>query len=223
MSEKSSTSMVSDRSLEIVRRRIVAFLPGMGKVPVGTQLALAHVTLSYGLDPFMGDVWPVPQRYKGKVVGYRLMFGIAARRKVAHRSGEYDGCTFRWLTEREAELLGVDLKAGVKGIACEVCRRGIKDPFVGFGVVFPDDPSKMNHGQLAKLRAERAALKMAFPVELPSVMEAIGGLEEDIEDVDEDVIEGELVQEEDEGAIHVDEEKPRSARQNELELFGEED
>lgn len=267
MSEKSLGPMVSDGNLEIVRKRIVKFLPGMGKVPVGTQLALAYVTLAYGLDPFMGDVWPIPQRYKGKVVGYRLMFGITARRKVAHRSGEYNGCNFRWLTEDEAQLLGVDLKKGWKGIACHVWRRGITHAFVGFGVVSPSDPSKMNHGQLAKLRAERAALKMAFPVELPGVVEAMGGLEVDVDATDQEIVEGELVQEEDEsdgeggsensrsvggrrrathpspdqgplsdivrtfkvlpkkdeGGGQGDEKKPRSARQNELELYGPEE
>lgn len=217
MSESAIVKYDSE-TLQLVRRRIVKLLPTIAKADEGTQLAVALVTVNYGMDPFMGDVWAIPKKVGGKFVGWGLMFGIRALRKVAFRSGQYDRCVFRWLTEDEAELLDVDLKKGCKGIACEVWRRDCSKPFVGYGVVMPDDPSKMNHGKLAKLRAERAALRMAFPVELPGVVESLAGVEIEDEVIEEQVVEGELVQEEEEGAGGADEREPRSARQDMLDL-----
>lgn len=220
--KEGGVELVTYEELDEVRKRIVALLPPVAKADDGTQLALAYVTISYGLDPFMGDVWAIPKKVGGKFVGWGLMFGITARRKVAHRSGEYEACTFRWLTEEEARLLDVDLAKGCKGIACEVRRKGIKRPFVGFGVVFPDDKSKMNHGQLAKLRAERNALKMAFPVELPTMVTALPEAVIEIGDVEEredgDVLAGggDDTPAPDRGS------RSRGAEQDVTDLFGEE-
>ncbi len=219
--KKGAMELITYEQLDEVRKRIVALLPPVAEADEGTQLALAYVTISYGLDPFMGDVWAIPKKVGGKFVGWGLMFGITARRKVAHRSREYDGCTFRWLTEDEAGLLDVDLARGCKAIACEVRRKGIKQPFLGFGVVRADDKSRMNHGQLAKLRAERSALKMAFPVELPSLGESLGEVEIEVEDIeereDEDVVagEGDDTPAPDRGP------EPQGAKQDVVDLFGE--
>lgn len=211
---------VSLGDLEEVRKGIVALLPAVAEADEGTQLALAYLTISYGLDPFMGDIWAIPRKVKGQPAGWGLMLGITGRRKVAFRSGQYDGLTFRWLTEDEAALLDVDLGKGFKAIACEVRRRDCSAPFVGLGVVEPGDPSRMNHGQLAKLRAERSALKLAFPVELPSVVEALRevDIEEDV--VEEGAIEAAVVRVADEGSGPADEGSGPGAKQDVLDIFG---
>lgn len=221
MTETSLVAMSSD-VLEIARRRIASLLPQIGKIPQGTQMALAYVTLVYDLDPFVGDVWAIEQREQGKVVGYRLMFGITARRKIAHRSGQFDYGVPRWLTEEEAALLGVDLGKGVRAVAYEVKRRDCSKPFVGYGVVLPDDKSKMNHGQLALLRAERDALKKAFPVELPAALKFLEGRGDEIMDADEDLVEGKADVIEGEAEAIDEKAAPQSAQQATLELFGEE-
>ena len=190
-----SLEKVESGQLELVRKRIVEFLPAMGRVPPGVQLAAAYVTIAYDLDPFMGDLWPIPQRVKGQVVGYALMFGITARQKVAHRSGQYQGRRIRWLTEQEAQHFDVRLDKGDKAIACEVWRKGIEEPFVGYGVVHADDTTRMDHGACAILRAERNALKAAFPVELPPTLVGVDQVViEDLEVDEDEVIEGEAVE-----------------------------
>ena len=188
-------AIVPRDKLERVRKDIVEMLPGMGKVPPGVQLAAAYVTIAYDLDPFMGDLWPIPQRVKGQVVGYALMFGITARQKVAHRSGQYQGRRIRWLTEQEAEFFDVRLDQGDKAIACEVWRKGIEEPFVGYGIVHFDDQTRMAHGACAILRAERNALKAAFPVELPPTLVGVDQVTiEDLEADEDLIIEGEAVE-----------------------------
>lgn len=213
---------VEGGALEDMRKRITALLPPVAKADKGTQLAVAYVTMAYGLDPFVGDLWAIPRKEKGKTVGWGLMFGIRGLRKAAFRSGQYDGCSFRWLTEGEADLLGVDLGRGDKAIACEVRRLDCSEPFVGFGVVRPDDTSRMNHGKLAKLRAERAALRMAFPVEVPGLVATVAGTVVAEGEGDEGLAdEGDLGEEVTEPPQEL-QKKPRSAAQDRLDLFGEE-
>lgn len=215
--------LVSYEEIDEARKRIVALLPAMANADEGTQLALAYLTMSYGLDPFMGDIWPIPKKVGGKAAGWDLMLGIRGLRKVAFRSGQYDGLSFRWLTEREAELLDLDAAKGYKAIACEVRRRDCSAPFVGFGVVLAGDTSKMNHGQLAKLRAERYALKLAFPLELPGVLSVLADVEIEVEAIDDrDRADG-VVQDVTHGTAGRAPGQASSAAQNELDLYGEGD
>lgn len=210
------------RELDEARKRIVTLLPYVGKADEGTQLALAYVTMSYGMDPFAGDVWAIAKKVDGKFVGWGLMFGIRGLRKVAFRSGQYDGHSFRSLREDEAALLGLDVAKGWTAIACEVRRRDCSEPFVGYGLVFENDKSRMNHGQLALLRAERHALRRAFPVEVwslvlgrPEGFEVVEGVEDVLE---EDVVELQVEQLVDLGPEAGEE----GAAQAAVDLFGEE-
>ena len=180
-------ALVPRAKLELVAEQIVEFLPDVKDAPLGTKLALAYLTIQYGLDPFLGDLWPIPRKEQGKVVGWSLMLGIRGLRKIAFRSGHYDGRSFRWITEDEARHLGVNLGKGDRAVACVVRRRDIKEAFVGYGVVRPDEKSRMNHGQLANLRAERDALKAAFACELVGFESQLGVepvIISEVEDVD---------------------------------------
>ena len=182
-------ALVPRAKLELVARDIVEFLPELADAGPGTQLALAYLTVQYGLDPFLGDLWAIPRKEQNKTVGWSLMLGIRGLRKIALRSRQYDGRSFRWLTEDEARHLGVNLGKGDKAVACVVRRRDVKEPFVGYGVVYPGDKSRMNHGQLANLRAERDALKAAFSAEIFGFETQLGTekvIIAEVEDVEED-------------------------------------
>ena len=188
-------ALVPRAKLELVRRDIVEFLPELKDASPGTQLALAYLTVQYGLDPFLGDLWAIPKREQGKVVGWSLMLGIRGLRKLAFRSGQYSGRSFRWITEDEALHLGVNLGRGDKAVSCLVWRRDFHEPFIGYGVVRPDDKSRMNHGQLANLRAERDALKAAFVMELAGFETQLGTEKVIISEVEDvDLVNGEVTE-----------------------------
>jgi hypothetical protein len=149
--------------------RIAEFLPQSKTLPKDTRLTIAQIALAHRLDPFLGDIWAIPE--KGKVngewavTGYRIMIGISAWRRSAHDTGEYWGRRYEKVTAEERGWLG----AGPNDLAikCIVMRRKSgQQPmeFDGFGIFRAGESSKMNPLQCVRLRAERDALKSAFPI-----------------------------------------------------------
>lgn len=159
--------MDSDKSLEVVKsleQRMVDFLPGAKDVPHDVRMAMAQIAVAHGLDPFLREVWPIPKRGGG----FDLFIGISGWRNAAHRSGEYWGRRFEKVSDEERQWLGAaknDL-----AVRCIVMRRKTgQQPaeYDGYGIARPDEQSKMNKFQLARLRAERDAMKAAFPISTP--------------------------------------------------------
>ncbi len=149
--------------------RIAEFLPQSRALPKDTRLTIAQIAVAHGLDPFLGDIWAIPERDKSngewRTTGYRIMIGISAWRRAAHDTGEYWGRRFEKVSDEEKRWLG----AGPNDLAirCIVMRRKTgQQPieFDGFGIFRADERSKMNPLQCVRLRAERDALKGAFPI-----------------------------------------------------------
>lgn len=159
--------MDDDKSLERVKsleQRIVDFLPGAKDVPHDVRMAMAQIAIAHGLDPFLREVWPIP---KGGG-GFDLFIGISGWRNAAHRSGEYWGRRFEKVTDEERQWLAAGKNDLV--VRCIVMRRKTGQPpaeYDGYGIARPDEKSKMNKFQLARLRAERDAMKAAFPISTP--------------------------------------------------------
>ena len=140
----------------------IKLLPWAESTPPTTRLALAQLSLVHGLSPFIGESWAIPTKH-----GWRLVVGISGLRKYAHRSGEYTSRVFRMCDSEEREALGAN--PGDTAVRCIVVRRKTGQPageFDGYGLARVDDKSTMNRLQLARLRAERDALKSAFPLDL---------------------------------------------------------
>lgn len=151
-------------------KRIADFLPGSQAVPKPIRLAMAQVAIAHGLDPFLKEVWPIPQKNRnGEITGWDLMIGIAGWRAAAHRSEEYWGRRFEKCSDEERQWLGA--QQNDIAIRCIVMRRktGQKPmEFDGYGLFRTGHEfTKMNPLQCARYRAERDAMKAAFPISLP--------------------------------------------------------
>jgi len=161
-------------SVSELAQRILDFLPGAKDVPAEGRLALAQIALAHGLDPFLGEVWAIPQRERetNRVIGFQLMIGIAGWRAHAHRSGSYAGRVFQLCTPEERKMLGClpdDL-----AMKCIITRRAAgQHPmnFDGYGIFRTGkERTKMNPLQCVRTRAERDAMKSAFPLGLSGGM-----------------------------------------------------
>ena len=150
--------------VEELEKRIVDFLPGAKDVPHNVRMAMAQIAIAHGLDPFLREVWPIPKGGNN----YELFIGISGWRNAAHRSGEYWGRRFEKVSDEEREWLAAGPKDLV--VKCVVMRRKSGQhaaEFDGYGIAKQTDQSKMNKFQLARLRAERDAMKAAFPISSP--------------------------------------------------------
>jgi hypothetical protein len=151
-----------------LEQRIVDFLPGAKDVPHDVRMAMAQISIAHGLDPWLKEVWPIPVKKNGQIVGWELMIGISGWRNAAHRSNEYWGRRFERVSDEERKWLAAGPNDLV--VRCIVMRRKTgQQPaeFDGYGVASPTEFSKMNKFQLARLRAERDAMKAAFPISSP--------------------------------------------------------
>lgn len=151
-------------------KRIAEFLPGAKDVPQPIRLAMAQIAIVHGLDPFVREVWPIPEKKNGEIVGWNLMIGIAGWRAAAWRSNEYWGRRFEKCTDEERGWLGA--KPADIALRCIVMRRRTGQPpmeFDGYGLFrVGSEYTKMNQLQCARYRAERDAMKAAFPISLPA-------------------------------------------------------
>lgn len=162
-----------EKSVELVRSfetRIAQFLPGGNTLPAEVRLGMAQIAIAHGLDPWLREVWPIPNKDKqGNVTGWSLMVGITGWRSNANRSGEYWGRRFEKCTQEERDWL----RAGPRDIAikCFVLRRKTGShpiEFDGYGLYRDGEYTKMNPLFAARLRAERDAMKAAFPISAPA-------------------------------------------------------
>lgn len=174
MNDEQALTIMGGQSIDRAKvddlaNRIAEFLPQSKSLPKDTRLAMAQIALAHRLDPFLGDIWAIPERRKvgdeWQITGYRIMIGITAWRRSAHDTEEYWGRRYEKCTDEERKWLGAgpnDLT-----IKCIVMRRKTgQQPmeFDGFGVFKQGERSQMNPLQCVRLRAERDALKGAFPI-----------------------------------------------------------
>lgn len=167
--ENNTTALVDMSSVTDLADRLADFLPGARDLPKEARMTLAQIGLMHRLDPFTGEIWAIPQRDRnsGQVIGFSIMVGIAGWRASAHRSGEYWGRRFEKCSEEERGWLG----AGPKDLAikCIIARRKTGEhpvEFDGFGLYRQGERTKMNPLQCVRYRAERDAMKAAFPISL---------------------------------------------------------
>ena len=165
--------------------RIEKFLPGTRELPEAGRLALAQVAISMGLNPFLGEIWAIPQKRNGKVIGWDLMTGIKGLRRAARNQGHYT-ISFRNLTSEDRNEWGI--KDSDIATICRLYRVSAADreiflatkqwPWIeGVGIWRQGEKTKMQPIAAARKRAEADALKQAF--DLPLSMTPENGRQED--------------------------------------------
>lgn len=162
--------------------RITKMLPSVQQLGNAGALALAQVSISLGLNPFIGELWAIPRK-KG---GFSLMCGIKGLRRAARIQAKADDgmyvVTFRQVTQEEAA--GLRINTGDLIRACDLYLDGRKarafqeftgqiPRFTGIGVYRQGEATLMNPIQVARKRAEADALKQAFDLPI--------GLQEEVE------------------------------------------
>lgn len=151
--------------------RLTQMLPNVKQLGNAGALALAQVSISMGLNPFVGEIWAIPQ--KGGT--FSLMTGIKGLRRAArHQAAADDGMytvAFRHVTEDEAA--GLRINPGDIIRACDLWQDGRKarafaeftgniPKFTGIGVYRQGEKTMMNPLHVARKRAEADALKQAY-------------------------------------------------------------
>jgi hypothetical protein len=184
-------ALVDRERVNALAAQYFEFLPGARDVPPEGRLALAHIALAHGLDPFLKEAWaiPVKDRQTKQIIGFEIMVGITGWRRSAHDSNEYWGRRFEQCSPDERKWL----RAGPDDLAikCIILRRKTgQQPmeFDGYGVFKTGEFSKMNPLQCVRNRAERDAMKAAFPITL----HVPGGKVTIVDDAGE-IINGEVV------------------------------
>ena len=164
-----NTAIVDRSRIVALEKDIVEFIPGARDLPPEARLALAHISLAHGLSPFLKEAWAIPTRDRqtGQIVGFEIMIGITGWRRSAHDSGEYWGRHFENCSAEERKAL----QAGPEDLAmkCIVMRRKTgQQPmeFDGYGIFRKGERTRMNPLQCVRIRAERDAMKAAFPITL---------------------------------------------------------
>jgi hypothetical protein len=152
-----------------LEQRMLDFLPGAKDVPHDVRMAMAQIAVAHNLDPFLRHVWAIPKTNRDKqVIGWELFIGINGYRESAHRTGEFWGRRFEDVTDQERKMAGAGANDFV--LKCIVMRRKTgQQPasFDGIGIYKAGEFSKMNPLQCVRLRAERDAMKAAFPISSP--------------------------------------------------------
>jgi hypothetical protein len=156
--------------------RLLVMLPQVKDLGRAGAMALAQVSLAMGLNPFIGEIWAIPQ--KGGT--FAIMPGIKGLRRKARE----------WCEERRAryhvflrpasvdEIEGYALNTGDIVRACELTiidsfalellkATGQQLVYTGIGVYKTGEYTKMNPLQVARKRAEADAIKQAFDVPAP--------------------------------------------------------
>ncbi len=125
------------------------------------RIALAELAVRYSLDPVMNEL----VIYEGKP--YITVGGLI---RTAHRQPAFAGLEDRPMTAEEKTAYGI--KAPVAWIV-KIYRRDWQVPVVGTGVGDPANPLRNNPVErnnpqwMARSRAIRQAIKLAFPHSLP--------------------------------------------------------
>ena len=195
--EKALTARPDDLSLEAygdlaqvreMTKRLLAMLPSAKDLGPAGAGALAQTSLAMGLNPFVGEVWAIPQ--SGGT--YAIMVGIKGLRAKAHAQARQDNgyYTVHIRSVREDEIEGMQINPGDIVRACDLYVSGDRArrhfefigkvlPFTGIGVYRSGERTKMNPLQVARKRAEAEAIKMAFDVPLSFALGASADIELD--------------------------------------------
>jgi hypothetical protein len=159
--------------------RLTRMLPSVRELGPSGALALAQVAHAMGLNPFTGEIWAIPQRRGGEVVGFSVMAGIKGLRRAARHQAQQMGAvypfyrvSYRTLTDDEKDLVG--LREGDKGLACQLelvlppdhawytAHQHERFIVEGLGVYRSGERTQMEPFQVVRKRAEADALKIAF-------------------------------------------------------------
>ena len=181
-------------------KRLLAMLPSAKDLGPGGAGALAQASLAMGLNPFIGQIWAIPQggrNREGTYDTYGIMVGISGLRAKAHEQARADGgmYTVCYRIPREEEIEGLQINKGDIVRACDLVVSGQRarahfeftkevPRYTGIGVYRNGEKTKMNPLQVARKRAEAEAIKQAFDVPL-SFVSGPGAASDDIDDVPE--------------------------------------
>lgn len=158
--------------------RLMAMLPSVKKLGNAGAMALAQAAIAMGLNPFIGEVWAIPQDKSGS--SFAIMPGIKGIRRKAHEQAAADNGYYvpRFRSATEEEIEGLRINTGDIVRVCVVTVVGDRAEryynltkelprFIGIGVFRNGEHTKMNPLQCCRKRAEADALKLAFDIPLP--------------------------------------------------------
>ena len=158
--------------------RLTAMLPSVKELGRSGAMALAQASLAMGLNPFIGEVWAIPQR--GGT--FAIMVGIKGLCRKAHQQAAADGGMYsvHIRTVDADEIEGLQINKGDIVRACDLFVSGTRATahhaltgqvprFTGIGVYRNGEKTQMNPLQVARKRAEAEAIKQAFDVPLSFV------------------------------------------------------
>lgn len=123
--------------------------------------ALALLSVQYGLDPLMGEL---------TIYESRPFIALAGYIRMAHRQPSFEGLEDRPMATEERDAYGI---VEPIGWIAKVYRAGWRVPAVGTGAADPKNPYRNNPVErtrpqwMARSRAIRQALKLAYPHALP--------------------------------------------------------
>lgn len=163
-------------------RRLMVMLPSAKDLGPAGAGALAQASLAMGLNPFIGQIWAIPQggrNREGTYDTYGIMVGISGLRAKAHEQARADGgmYTVHYRIPRGEEVEGLQINKGDIVRACDLVVSGKRarahfeftqevPRYTGIGVYRNGEKTKMNPLQVARKRAEAEAIKQAFDVPL---------------------------------------------------------
>jgi hypothetical protein len=166
-------------------RRLMAMLPSAKDLGTAGAGALAQASLAMGLNPFIGQIWAIPQggrNKNGTYDTYGIMVGISGLRAKAHEQAKADGGMYsvHYRIPRGEEVEGLAINQGDIVRACDLVVSGRRarahlemtkevPRYTGIGVYRKGERTKMNPLQVARKRAEAEAIKQAFDVPLSFV------------------------------------------------------
>jgi hypothetical protein len=175
----------SGEDIKTLAKRIKVCLPNGNKLQDHEALALAQLSVAYGLNPFNGEVWYIP--------GKGTMVGIKGLRKAARKQGGY-WPVFSLLTKAEKQELSIPENAIAyrcliyrtdlllqSAQIIKLLREGGQEnafevyayrPAEGIGYAIPGETTRMKLDQAGRKRSEADSLKVAF--DLPFANE-VGG------------------------------------------------
>lgn len=171
----------SGEDIKRMAERIRLCLPNGDKLSLAEALALAQLSVAYGLNPFNGETWYLP--------GKGTQVGIKGLRKAARKQALYwiehvllapderkelripdNAIAYKALCYRSdmimqsAQAIRMMYEASMKDAA----NRYAYKPAVGIGYFVLGEASKMKPDQAARKRAESEALKVAFDLPFAS-------------------------------------------------------
>lgn len=178
----SAMAVYGDREeVNALADRIMVMLPQVAKVGKPAAFALAQVAVAMRLNPFVGEIWAIPDG-RG---GFNIMGGIKGLRRAAHRQAKEDGGMYTVFLRvpRGEEVEGLIINKGDIVRACDVTVSGKMAEahrvltgevprYTGIGIYRNGESTRMNPLQVARKRAEADALKQAFDLPLAIPEEA---------------------------------------------------